>query len=360
MKTPLFVTGTGRSVGKTVVTLGLMLELARSHRLGFIKPLGLARLRAGRDGIDLDAMLIEKTCGLHENIKDMCPVTLSHAEWPEVTEQDSERMMVRIREAFERVRHDRDLVVVEGTGHAALGTALGLSNARVAAEFGCRVLLVASYGVRSSNPFDHAALNRHFFAAHGVEVIGVVINHIPPEQLDSFTAYARAQLDRLGLPLVGALPADPALKTFRFVQVSEFLEGEFLSGARSAETIIDRVRVGAMTPHRAIAFFNPRSLIITPGDREDIIVTACACASRKQGGPAGLVLSGAQRPHAHILELLEESRLPTFLAREDSYTVASKIHDMPLRIVPTDAEKISKVQQLVLDLVDVEAVVGRL
>ena len=147
---------------------------------------------------------------------------------------------------------------------------------------------------------------------------------------------------------------------FRFLQVSEVLEGEFVSGRGQAERIIHRIRVGAMTPHRAIPFLQKGSLIITPGDREDMIVTICACAARPEGGPAGLVLSGGEVPHERILELLKDSQIPTFLAREDSFTVTRKIHDMHVRIQPTDDEKIQLAQQLVLNQVDLERILSAL
>lgn len=361
MKTPLFITATGRAVGKTIVTLGLMNELARGEEsVGFVKPIGVARVRQGREGLDLDAMLIEKTCALRENIKDMCPVTLSPAEWPKTSDEDVEKMMTMVREAYARVSENRKLMVVEGSGNAALGSFLGVSNAQIAAELGCRAVLVAAYGTMGDNPFDAAALSREYFRAHGVDVLGVVMNRVPADRLEAYGNYAEEQLDRLGLKLLGMVPEEPMLRTFRFLQVSEYLDGELLCGAQGAESVISTVRVGAMTPHRALQYFTKNSLIITPGDREDIIVTACACATRAPGSPSGLVLSGSQRPHERIIELLEQSGIPTFLADEDSYTVASKIHDMPLRIQPTDADKIDRVQQLVLDHVDVEAIVSQL
>lgn len=360
MKTPLFVTATGRNAGKTIVTLGLTHDLSQSHKVGFIKPVGLARVRAGVDALDVDAMLIEKTCQLHENIKDMCPVTLTPKDWPDISDPDVELMLDKIRDAYGRVAQGRDVMVVEGTGSAALGTAMGLPNARVAAELGCKVLLVAPYGTMITNPFDVAALSREYFKGMGVDTIGAVINRVPADLMESYVPYARAKMERAGIPLRGLIPETPALNTFRFLQVSEYLAGEMLCGTSSAEAVIDTVRIGAMTPHRALAYFTPRSLIITPGDREDIIVTACACAQRAGGGPSGLVLSGGQRPHDRIIELLKESGIPTFLAERDSYTVGSKIHDMPLRIQPTDTDKINTVQQLTLDHLEVEAILAEL
>ncbi|MEM7262476.1 MAG: AAA family ATPase [Planctomycetota bacterium] len=361
MKTPLFVTSLEPAGGKTVVTLGLVSELSQTfENVGFIKPVGVSRVRAGRDGIDLDAMLVEQLHTVHENIKDMCPVTLGSASWPTVSDSESERMMARIDESYQRISENRAVVVVEGSGGATTMHCLGLSNAKVAQRLGCRALLVTDYGVMDENPFDAIVLHRDHFKAHEVETIGVVINKVPVDLLDSFRPYAASQCDRLGVELLGTIPEDPVLRTFRFLQISEFLDGEMLVNAENATRVVHTVRVGAMTPHRAIPFFSSGSLIITPGDREDIIVTVCAAASIGGQGPSGLVLSAGQRPHDNIMELLDRSGIPTFLATDDSYTVAGKIHDMPLRIQPTDEEKIAKVQSLVIDHVNVERVLEKL
>ena len=361
MKAPVYLTGLGDSAGKTIVTLGLVNDLMNNVKgVGFIKPLGLAEVRSGGAGLDLDAMLVEKTCALHLNIKDMCPVTLSQSTWPEVTPADSQKMLARMKEAFGRVSEGREVTVVEGTGYAALGSSLGLSNGRIAKELGCKAVLVGSYGTMAQNPFDTALLNKAFFNSYGVDVIGLIINRVPADLLDSYRSYAGSRLEHLEIPLLGLLPEEPLFRTFRFLQVSEVLDGEFLRAGVNAENIIKRVRVGAMTPHRAIPFLEPDSMVITPGDREDMVVSICACAARKGGGPTGLVLSGGQRPHERILELVHEFDIPTFLAHEDSYTVASKIHDMNLRIQPTDEEKIAVAQQLVMDNVDLESLVGAL
>ncbi|MFQ5654241.1 MAG: DRTGG domain-containing protein, partial [Planctomycetota bacterium] len=84
------------------------------------------------------------------------------------------------------------------------------------------------------------------------------------------------------------------------------------------------------------------------------------CAAASGGGPSGLVLSGGVRPDERILELLSGTGIPAFLATEDSYTVASRIHDMPLRIQPNDADKIALVEELVMQHVDLDRIVEAL
>ncbi len=361
MRAPLYITDTAPGGGKTFLTLGLVSDFGSTFdRVGFIKPVGLARVKAGQDGIDIDAMLIDKVCQTRSNIKDMSPLTVSPSIWPKVSPSESERMLEKIRESFRAISDGRDIVVVEGTGHAALGTCLGLSNARIAKELGARVLLAAATQQLERNAIDSIQLSRGYFEAEGVNVLGAVINRVPADQLETYRDHAKSHLDHLGLKLFGVIPEEPALNTFHFLQVSEYLDGEMLCGEAKASRTIRSVRIGAMMPHRAIEYFEQDGLVITPGDREDVIVTVCATAQQEGGGPSGLVLSGGIRPHDRILELLRTAGIPVFLAREDSYTVASRIHDMPLRIQPNDAEKIARVQSMVSEHVEVDRIVAAL
>lgn len=361
MRAPLYITDTAPGGGKTVLTLGLVSELGQTFdSVGFIKPVGLARVRAGHDGIDIDAMLIDKVCQTRANIKDMSPLTVNRSIWPKVTPAESQKMLAKIQAAFASISEGKEIVVVEGTGHAALGTCLGLSNAKIAKALGTKVLLAAAYRDLEMNAIDTIELNRGYFESHGVEVLGAVVNRVPKDQIDEYRPYVAQRFEEMGVRLFGVIPEEPALNTFRFLQVSEHLEGEMLCGESKAARQIRLVRVGAMIPHRAIGYFVRDCLVITPGDREDVIVTACACAGEEGGGPSGMVLSGGIRPHERIIELLKRSKMPVFLAREDSYTVASKIHDMPLRIQPNDGEKISRVQSLVSSHVEIDGIVSAL
>lgn len=360
-RAPLYITDTAPGGGKTVLTLGLVSDLSATFdSVGFIKPVGLARVRAGHEGIDIDAMLIDKVCRTRANIKDMSPLTVSPGIRPMVSPAESAKMLERIRSSFRAVSEGRDIVVVEGTGHGALGTVLGLSNALVAKELGTKVLLAAAYNDLERNAVDMIELSRGYFESKGVPVLGAVVNRVPAEDHESYAEYARSHFGHLGIELFGTIPEEPALNTFHFLQVSEYLDGEMLCGEARAASTIRSVRIGAMVPHRALAYFTRDCLVITPGDREDVIVTVCASASSSRGGPSGLVLSGGIRPHERIVELLREASLPVFLAREDSYTVASKIHDMPLRIQPNDDEKIARVQGLVSGHVEVDRIVAAL
>jgi len=118
-----------------------------------------------------------------------------------------------------------------------------------------------------------------------------------------------------------------------------------------------------MNSGHAMEFFKPGTLIITPGDREDVILAALSSSTLSENDGhsiAGLVLSGDLVPNSPIMELLKNSEVPTIASPLDSYTVASSIHSMTVKTLPGDVEKIDKIQTLVDRYVEVDRLLGKL
>jgi len=118
-----------------------------------------------------------------------------------------------------------------------------------------------------------------------------------------------------------------------------------------------------MTPHHAVEYFGPNTLVITPGDREDLILAAAAPALA--GIPSGqrvsgLVLTGGLRPHENILSIIRRTTLPILAVPDNSYDAASRIHDITIKIHPNDARKIQLVHDLIQAHVDLDQVLDAL
>jgi dethiobiotin synthetase len=103
------------------------------------------------------------------------------------------------------------LQVLEGTGHAAMGSLMRLTNARVASELGVECVLVAGGRTRLSNVIDDIALNRQMCAQHRLPIRGVIINGVPPDKVDDALEYIPRALKFWGLPLLGVVPHIPTL-----------------------------------------------------------------------------------------------------------------------------------------------------
>jgi len=98
--------------------------------------------------------------------------------------------------------------------------------------------------------------------------------------------------------------------------------------------------------------------LITPGDREDIILAA-ATTLFGQGteGLAGIVLTAGIRPSASVLRVVEAMPFPVLLSQQETYRVASKVHDLTVKTRPTDTRKIEVIRDLVSQYVDVDRIV---
>jgi hypothetical protein len=143
--------------------------------------------------------------------------------------------------------------------------------------------------------------------------------------------------------------------------IRDELHAEVLNTPEKLHGLVDDVVVGAMGAHNAMDFFKPGVLLITPGDREDIVLAACTSLdTQPERRMAGIVLTGNLRPAPAILKIIRVMPIPVLLAKQDSYEVASKVHDLTVKTRPNDAEKISLIRDLVADNVDLEMILKAL
>ena len=114
-----------------------------------------------------------------------------------------------IRAAHADLRRDRDMLLIEGTGHAGVGAVIGLSNAVVAAMLGAPAIIVSEGGV--GRPIDEIVLNASLFASHGVEVAGAIVNKVDLDAQPGSSRILERGLALHGIPLLGVLPYKPIL-----------------------------------------------------------------------------------------------------------------------------------------------------
>jgi len=361
----IFIAATGQNAGKTMVSLGLINAFSdQAGGLAFFKPVGQRYVEIARGEppvllpFDEDAVLMDQVCELSCRLEDMSPVTVGRGFTRDyILGRHTPDLAGRIIQAYGRVRAGADIVVIEGTGHAGVGSVIGLSNARVAQMLGAPVLLVAPGGI--GRPIDEIALNLEFFRCKGVRVLGVILNRVVPEKAEYIREVTGKGLQRMGVPLMGVVPNEPVLAGPTIGQVLEETGGELLHGSEALGNHVERIVVGAMTPHQFLDYCGPNVLVITGGDREDLILAAMSCSRHGAAGRnsvSGLVLTGGIRPHGSILDLLCGTDIPVIVVQSDSYETASSIHDLTAKILPSDTAKIATVRRLVRQCADVDGI----
>jgi hypothetical protein len=356
----IFLAATGQNRGKTTTSLGLAAAVTqRGLRLGFLKPVGQRYVRIGDVRADEDAVLLKEVFGLADALELMSPVTLPrHFTTDFVMGRVHPDLVAAVRDADERIARDKDVVLIEGTGHAGVGAVVGLSNAAVAAMLGAPVIIVSEGGV--GRPIDEIVLNHALFERHGVRVLGAVVNKVDVEQHPDLPEILARGLGQHDVRLLGCIPFSEQLANPSLELVSMHLHGELLAGEPRPGNTIGQVAIGAMQAEHAVPFLRDRTLLITPGDRDDMLAAALA-ANRGAAGEsarprvAGLVLTGGFRPSDARLAELRAADLFTLLVERDTYSAAQDVHDILVKTHANDTEKIETIIELVGAALDVDA-----
>jgi BioD-like phosphotransacetylase family protein len=360
----IYVVATGQNRGKTTLSLGLIDALLKSGlRVGFIKPIGQRFVEIDGQRIDEDAILVDRIFHLGAPLQDMSPVAIARGftrEYIEGKTSTRDELVSKIEQAIDRIEQAVDIVVVEGTGHAGVGAVFDLSNPAVAAVLGLKAVMVSGGGI--GKPIDEILLNRALFREHSVEIIGAIINKVDIASFDKVDSMVRAGLRRQGMDVVGVIPFVPLLSYLSMQLIVESIQGQLIAGQDHLDVLIKNIVVGAMTPHRALDYISERTLVITPGDRDDILlaVLSLAATERRKNFISGLVLTAGIMPHPSILRLISELQIPTYVVQADTYGAAFQVHDLLVKVRPSDTSKIAEIFRLVAEHVDVKAILDRL
>jgi BioD-like phosphotransacetylase family protein len=357
----VFIAATRQNDGKTTLSLGLLAALQRVYpRIGYIKPVGQRFIQVEEQKIDEDSVLMDQVYRLNCPLVDMSPIAVE----PDFTRRylesaNYDALVARINNSFDRVAWEKDFVLCEGSGHAGVGSVFDLSNARVAKILGAKVIIVTQGGI--GKPIDEVCLNQALFEKEGVEVLGVIMNKVLGKKMEFITDFARRGLRRKGLDLLGVVPHQPLLSSPTIGLVGEELGAELLNQSADQNHLVEEVVVAAMGVHNAMAFLRNGVLIITPGDREDILL---AIAAELEGDGtselAGILLTGGFRPTETAMNLIRRMNFPVLLTRSDSYNTASTVHTLTVKTRPNDKGKISLIRDLIAKHVDVARIINAL
>jgi len=341
----VYVAGCEPATGKSAVALGVQQLLARRvERLGvfrplvadpehdplldLLRPLGSARLP------------YEASCGVgYEDVR-----------------ADEARALEEIVARYRALAAQCDGVLVVGTDFAGTASELAF-NARVALNLGLPALLVVTGHERTPEQVQTAiSVALTTWRRWGPDVVGVIANRVAPAHLDAVAStgelpvYALPEVDLLMAPTVG--------------QVAAACHGEVIAGdpellGREALHLI----VAAMTLPNLMDRISDGAVLITPGDRSEVLLAAMfAHASTVLPSPAGVVLTGGLRPPETILGPLGSfgGVIPVVLTSHDTYDTVSLASAREGAITRAAPRKITKALALFETHVDGDDLLDRI
>jgi len=373
----VYLAATGQNRGKTTAALGLVDGfLRRGLKTGFMKPVGQRTVIDHGQPADEDAVLMHEVFGLPDAYPDMSPVHIPRGFTKayiagEVVDDLGARIV-----AAHRAFAQHDVLLIEGTGHAGVGAVIGLSNATVAALLGTPAIIISEGGV--GRPIDEIVLNAALFRHHGVTVAGAIVNKVDIDAQPGIADVLERGLAVHDVPLLGVLPVRPILSNPTLEMIEEGVRGELLHPGPELDLVIDGVAIGAMQPGHMLERVGPGTLVIVPGDREDAILalTTAHLVGRPRGATVdeltapdvdhgqpdgaaiGLVLTGGYRPRPAVIDAIRRADLFATLVREDTYTVASEVHDLLVKTHAADHQKIELIKELVAEHLDIDRILG--
>ncbi|MGH1362260.1 MAG: phosphotransacetylase family protein [Calditrichia bacterium] len=356
----IFVAATRQNNGKTMTSLGLFHSFQqRFENVAYMKPVGQQYRIVDGEKIDKDAVLIQKTYNLSDNLSDMSPIAIPRGFTSNYVENGNQaELFEQITTAYSSLSKGKDFVLIEGTGHAGVGSVFDASNAQVARLLGAKVILVSTGGV--GKPVDEILMNKALFDAKGVEVVGVIVNKVMPEKYDRIKNIVTKAFARHDLRVLGVIPMVNELNVPSVAELAEDLDAEPITEDPALlRNPIHKFVIGDMQPHNAVESLTDNSLLIVPGDRDGIIVTALCgniLESSSRSNVAAMVFTDGIKPHSRIMNLIKESRIPVMLVEGDSFSVATRINNSIFKLRADELNKIRQAQTLIEEYVEVDQI----
>lgn len=370
----LLMVPTGVGVGLTSACLGMIHSLdCLGIRAGFLKPFGQAD-DSGRT-IDQSTSLVDHTFNLHS------PAAIDqHLVERMLGDNQLDELLERVVSLHREASKDKDLIVVEGvvpTGETSYASQL---NAALAQALDASVILVTTADMAHPDVLaDKLDMHlRPFGGAGSIRALGALLMRVkglpensaqiplatdPSLRLTQETQVLSTQLQQhsrlLGtetFPIIGMVPFSNLLSVPRTIDIAEVLSANWLNKGDADKRRVLHTTLTARTVSNALTSFQAGTLIVTPGDRDDILVAA-ALATMNGMPLAGVLLTGGYMPHDHIIDLCRpalKTGLPVLSVDNDSFDTVSRLSHMNNEIPADDLERAEQVTRFVSSHIDIE------
>ncbi|MFA6451738.1 MAG: DRTGG domain-containing protein [bacterium] len=340
----LIIASTQKRAGKTSVTVGLTKALGKS--CGYLKPFGDRLLYRKKQLWDYDAALMSSILGLEGTPENMS-IGFEHSKFRYIYDEETTKAKV-IERAAEAGR-DKDLLIVEGGGDLRYGASIHLDALSVAGYLSGRLLLIV--GGDEYVILDDLTFIKENIGFDKINLAGVIINNV--KDVQDFKETHLRSVNNLGVNVLGIIPHVPELTYMSVRYLIERTFAKVIAGEGGLDNIVKNVFIGALSAGSYVnnpAFTKECKLIITGGDRSDIILAAL------ESGTSCIILTNNILPPSIIISKAHSANVPLLLVPWDTHYTAKQIDGMEALLTKDDSEKIELLKRLVLDNVDISGI----
>lgn len=326
--------------GKSVVVLGLMrMLLGKTAKVGYFRPI-IEDLETG--DMDNHINTVMSHFELDINYKKTFAYTRSQV-LDLYNQGKSGEVIDEIIKKYKNLEERFDFVLVEGTDFSHENSSLELDiNILISKNLGLPVIIVSQGDKKELKEIVDSVQLAHDTFKQEVDVLSIITNKANPDDLSELKAQLKTRISK-GTDIT-VIPKIPNLSSPTVKEISKALGGEVLFGQDMLNNLTENFSVGAMQLRNYLIHLKENALVITPGDRADIILGALqANISKNYPKIAGIILTGGLIPEAPILKLIEglSSIVPLISVKGGTYDVTNSIGSIKSRIYAENKEKIA-------------------
>jgi len=340
MSKAIYIATTEPNSGKSIISLGLMqLLLGKAAKVGYFRPI-IDDFAPG--GTDNHINTISNYFNLDIPFENAYAFTRSQVIRMKNEDHDDE-IISKIIEKYKAIEEQSDFVLVEGTNFSGEGAIIEFDiNVVIAKNLGIPAIILASgVGKTMDALVGNLQIAYDSFDDKGVQVLAIIANKVRPENVALVLEGLKKQLP--ASVLAAAIPLNPILANPSLKEINEILNGTVLFGKDYINNRVDGFSVGAMQLRNYLNHIKQNGLVITPGDRADIILGALqANISVNYPNISGIVLTGGLLPEKAICKLIEglAEVVPIISVEGGTFSIASSIGTIKSQMYAENTEKI--------------------
>ena len=341
MNKAVYIATTQPKSGKSIVSLGLMqVLLGRAAKVGYFRPI-IDDYDTGKMDNHIETVISYFNLDLEHD--DAYAYTRSDVV-KKLNKDKEDEVLDKIIEKYKAIEERFDFVLVEGTDFTGEGGIIEWdTNVLMAKNLGIPTIIVTSGVDKTLDEFiGDMYLAYDSFKEQEVEVLMMVANKIQPENIELVTEALKKDLPEE--VLIGAIPLNPVLGNPTIKEIADELNGEVLFGASYLNNQAGHFGVGAMQLRNYLNHLREDALVITPGDRADIILGALqAHISTNYPTVSGIILTGGLKPEEPIIKLIQglSEIVPIISVKEGTFHITNKIGAITPKIYAKNTKKIT-------------------
>lgn len=340
MSKSIYIASSESNSGKSVITLGLMnILLGKLRKIAYFKPVIIENSINNKD-INIETMIDH--FGLDLTYNDCYAFT--YPELLKFRSEGNESFVIdTIISKYKKLEETHDFVLVDGMDFEGEGASFEFSsNVEIAKNLSVPLILVAKATGYSPDEIASKILSTmQTLRSREVELLAVIANKVDPLKVEALHTMFTRRLPKTLLTAI--IPYTKELRSPTMKEIVEGVDGKILFGENYLSNPVDNFIVGAMQLSNCLTHLAENTLIVTPGDRGDIIVAMIqANLSKNYPKVAGIILSGGIAPDQPIVNLLEglETVVPVAAVNTGTFETVNKVAGVKSRIYPENKLKI--------------------